>query len=99
LYVPELFQVSILWNLISEHGSTLKVNTLAVLYFSILMDFEIASYAPHLPRQLADLALFHTDESLQLDPDMDYSKVQGLSDEVRERLQRIRPTTLVSSLF
>jgi tRNA uridine 5-carboxymethylaminomethyl modification enzyme len=57
------------------------------------IDIE-ASYAPHLPRQLADLALFHTDESLQLDPDMDYSKVQGLSDEVRERLQRIRPTTL-----
>ncbi|KAG2148896.1 hypothetical protein DEU56DRAFT_84673 [Suillus clintonianus] len=25
---------------------------------------------------------------------MDYSKVQGLSDEVRERLQRVRPTTL-----
>jgi tRNA U34 5-carboxymethylaminomethyl modifying enzyme MnmG/GidA len=63
----------------------------------MLMGFEIASYAPHLPRQLAELALFHTDESLQLDPDMDYSKVQGLSEEVRERLQRIRPTTLVSS--
>lgn len=57
------------------------------------IDIE-ASYAPHLPRQLADLALFHADESLQLDPDMDYSKVQGLSEEVRERLQRIRPTTL-----
>ncbi|KAG1748096.1 mitochondrial translation optimization protein [Suillus lakei] len=57
------------------------------------IDIE-ASYAPHLQRQLADLALFHADESLQLDPDMDYSKVQGLSEEVRERLQRVRPTTL-----
>lgn len=63
------------------------------------MNFEIASYAPHLPRQQADLALFHADESLQLDPDMDYSKVQGLSEEVRERLQRVRPTTLVSSVL
>jgi len=58
---------------------------------------QTASYAPHLPRQLADLALFHTDESLLLDPDMDYSQVQGLSEEVRERLQRVRPTTLVRS--
>ncbi|KAJ8597288.1 GIDA-domain-containing protein [Rhizopogon salebrosus TDB-379] len=57
------------------------------------IDIE-ASYAPHLPRQLADLALFHADESLLLDPDMDYSQVQGLSDEVRERLQKVRPTTL-----
>ncbi|KAG2113524.1 glucose inhibited division protein A-domain-containing protein [Suillus discolor] len=57
------------------------------------IDIE-ASYAPHLPRQQADLALFHADESLQLDPGMDYSKVQGLSEEVRERLQRVRPTTL-----
>ncbi|KAG0701445.1 mitochondrial translation optimization protein [Suillus ampliporus] len=51
------------------------------------IDIE-ASYAPHLPRQLADLALFHADESLLLDSNMDYSQVQGLSDEVRERLQK-----------
>ncbi|KAH7886739.1 glucose inhibited division protein A-domain-containing protein [Phlebopus sp. FC_14] len=51
-------------------------------------------YAPHLPRQLADVAAFHTDESLLLDPHMDYSKVRGLSEEVRERLQRLRPMTL-----
>ncbi|OJA17445.1 hypothetical protein AZE42_05936 [Rhizopogon vesiculosus] len=57
------------------------------------IDIE-ASYAPHIPRQLADLALFHADESLLLDPDMDYSQVQGLSEEVRERLQRVKPTTL-----
>ncbi|KAG2148898.1 mitochondrial translation optimization protein [Suillus clintonianus] len=62
-------------------------------YIRARIDIE-ASYAPHLSRQLADLALFHSDESLLLDPDMDYSKVQGLSDEVRERLQRVRPTTL-----
>lgn len=30
---------------------------------------------------------------------MDYSQVKGLSDEVRERLQRVRPTTLVCSPF
>ncbi|KIK93256.1 hypothetical protein PAXRUDRAFT_829143 [Paxillus rubicundulus Ve08.2h10] len=53
-----------------------------------------ATYAPHLPRQLADLEAFHTDESLLLDPNMDYAQVRGLSEEVRERLQRFRPTTL-----
>ncbi|KAG1745087.1 mitochondrial translation optimization protein [Suillus paluster] len=57
------------------------------------IDIE-ASYAPHIPRQLADLALFHADESMLLDPDMNYTQVQGLSDEVRERLQKVRPTTL-----
>ncbi|KIJ67332.1 hypothetical protein HYDPIDRAFT_173907 [Hydnomerulius pinastri MD-312] len=53
-----------------------------------------ATYAPHLPRQLADLEAFHTDESLLLDPNMDYSQIRGISEEVRERLQRLRPTTL-----
>ncbi|KAI6001887.1 GIDA-domain-containing protein [Pisolithus albus] len=53
-----------------------------------------ATYAPHIPRQLADLQVFHADESLLLDPDMDYSQVSGLSEEVRERLQRVRPVTL-----
>ncbi|KAG6372706.1 mitochondrial translation optimization protein [Boletus reticuloceps] len=53
-----------------------------------------ATYAPHLARQLADLEVFHADESLLLDSDMDYTQVRGLSEEVRERLQRFRPTTL-----
>ena len=61
------------------------------------LTWGIATYAPHLARQLADLEAFHADESLLLDPDMDYSQVRGLSEEVRERLQRFRPTTLVST--
>lgn len=56
-----------------------------------------ATYAPHLARQRADLEVFHADETLLLDPDMDYTQVRGLSEEVRERLQRFRPTTLVST--
>jgi tRNA U34 5-carboxymethylaminomethyl modifying enzyme MnmG/GidA len=35
------------------------------------------------------------DESLLLDPQMDYSEVAGLSSEVRERLFAVRPTTVV----
>ncbi|KAL4071899.1 glucose inhibited division protein A-domain-containing protein [Scleroderma yunnanense] len=53
-----------------------------------------ATYAPHIPRQVADLQVFHADESLLLDPDMDYSRVRGLSEEIKERLQRVRPMNL-----
>jgi hypothetical protein len=35
------------------------------------------------------------DETLLLDPHMDYSIVTGLSSEVRERLFAVRPTTIV----
>ncbi|KAH7909008.1 glucose inhibited division protein A-domain-containing protein [Hygrophoropsis aurantiaca] len=53
-----------------------------------------ATYAPHLHRQTADLQSFHADESLVLDPYMDYAAVAGLSEEVKERLARVRPANL-----
>ena len=37
------------------------------------------------------------DESLALDPQLDYQSVEGLSSEVRERLARVRPTSIVSA--
>jgi tRNA uridine 5-carboxymethylaminomethyl modification enzyme len=40
--------------------------------------------------------MFMEDETLTLDPDMDYHAVQGLSAEVKERLSRVRPTNIVS---
>lgn len=36
------------------------------------------------------------DETLMLDPHMDYNAVSGLSSEVRERLFAVRPTSIVS---
>lgn len=36
------------------------------------------------------------DESLILDPQMDYNQVTGLSSEVREKLFKVKPTTIVS---
>ncbi|KAF9005147.1 glucose inhibited division protein A-domain-containing protein [Cyathus striatus] len=50
-------------------------------------------YDPHLCRQQADLQAFMEDESLLLDPQMDYTLVPGLSSEIIERLSRVRPTT------
>lgn len=38
------------------------------------------------------------DESLLLDPQMDYSEVAGLSSEVREKMFFVRPTTIVRQL-
>ena len=53
-----------------------------------------AQYAGFLERQKADVAALRRDENLRLPPDLDYSKVGGLSNEVRTRLERVRPTTL-----
>ncbi|KAJ3848341.1 mitochondrial translation optimization protein [Lentinula lateritia] len=51
-------------------------------------------YDAHLSRQEADLRHFQEDENLLLDPQMDYSAIDGLSSEVRERLLSVRPTTI-----
>ena len=57
-----------------------------------------AVYSSHLRRQAADLRVFMEDESLALDPHLDYSSVEGLSSEVKERLANVRPTSIVSDL-
>ena len=50
----------------------------------------------HMSRQEADVRAFMEDESLLLDPKLDYSTVPGLSSEVIEKLYIVRPTTIVS---
>ena len=53
-----------------------------------------ALYAGYLGRQTADIAAFRRDEALQLPADLDYARVGGLSNEVREKLGAVRPHTL-----
>jgi tRNA uridine 5-carboxymethylaminomethyl modification enzyme len=53
-----------------------------------------ASYAGYLDRQAADAAAFRRDEALRLPADLDYGVVGGLSHEVREKLNAIKPLTL-----
>jgi tRNA uridine 5-carboxymethylaminomethyl modification enzyme len=53
-----------------------------------------AMYAGYLERQALDVAAFKRDEDLRLSPDIDYSGVGGLSNEVREKLAAARPVTL-----
>ncbi|PFH48542.1 hypothetical protein AMATHDRAFT_76691 [Amanita thiersii Skay4041] len=61
----------------------------------ILMRVQIEGhYSAHLTRQEADLRIFMEDESLLLDANMDYESVAGLSLEVKEKLYRVRPTTI-----
>ncbi len=61
----------------------------------IVEQLEIdAQYAGYMDRQDADILAFRRDESRTLPSDLDYRAVIGLSNEVRQKLEAIRPTTL-----
>jgi tRNA uridine 5-carboxymethylaminomethyl modification enzyme len=51
-------------------------------------------YAGYLTRQDADIEAFRKDEALSVPGDLDYDSVGGLSAEIREKLDGIRPATL-----
>jgi len=53
-----------------------------------------AQYAGYLDRQDADIIAFRRDEDRALPSHLDYAAVIGLSNEVRAKLERIRPATL-----
>jgi len=61
------------------------------LYEQIEID---ALYAGYMPRQRAEIESFRKDEKLSLPDDIDYMSILGLSNEAREKLNRIRPQTL-----
>ena len=61
----------------------------------IVEQLEIdAQYAGYLDRQDADILAFRRDEARALPAGLDYGAVSGLSNEVRQKLERIRPATL-----
>jgi tRNA uridine 5-carboxymethylaminomethyl modification enzyme len=53
-----------------------------------------AVYAGYLDRQEADIVAFRRDESLIIPSDLNYDAIVGLSNEAREKLKAVRPTTL-----
>jgi tRNA uridine 5-carboxymethylaminomethyl modification enzyme len=53
-----------------------------------------AHYAGYLERQAADAAAYRRDEALALPVDIDYGRIGGLSNEMREKLQQHGPATL-----
>jgi tRNA uridine 5-carboxymethylaminomethyl modification enzyme len=61
----------------------------------IIEQLEVdAQYAGYLDRQDADILAFRRDESRALPADLDYRAVIGLSNEVRQKLETIKPATL-----
>ncbi len=60
---------------------------------------EIAAhYAGYLEKQEADIIAFRKDENLLIPDDIDYAKLSGLSNEVKDKFKQIRPKTLGQAL-
>ena len=53
-----------------------------------------ALYAVYLDRQTADIAAFRRDEAVRLPGGLDYGAIPGLSNEMRGKLETVRPATL-----
>ena len=53
-----------------------------------------ATYAVYLDRQQADIAAFRRDEAVLLPARLDYAGIAGLSNEMRTKLEAVRPGTL-----
>ena len=57
-----------------------------------------AHYSGYLVKQEADILAFRKDESLMIPESIDYSKLSGLSNEVKSKFKLIRPKTLGQAL-
>jgi tRNA uridine 5-carboxymethylaminomethyl modification enzyme len=53
-----------------------------------------AKYDVYLSRQAADIAAYRRDESFELPDDFDYAALSGLSNEMKQKLQKHRPRTI-----
>ena len=53
-----------------------------------------ATYAVYLDRQAADIAAYRRDEAVVLAGDLDFGSLQGLSNEIKAKLDRVQPPTL-----
>ena len=53
-----------------------------------------AMYANYLKRQQSDIDVFARDEAVKIPDDFDYAVINGLSNELREKLKAVRPGTL-----
>ncbi|HZH52632.1 MAG TPA: tRNA uridine-5-carboxymethylaminomethyl(34) synthesis enzyme MnmG [Microvirga sp.] len=53
-----------------------------------------ATYAVYMDRQQADIAAYRRDESIVLDQALDFRSLPGLSNEIKAKLDLVRPATL-----
>ena len=81
---------------LTDFGSLVRIwPELGSISSDIVEQLEIdAQYAGYLDRQDADIIAFRRDEDRALPADLNYAAVIGLSNEVRQKLERIRPATL-----
>ncbi len=56
-----------------------------------------AKYAVYLDRQTSDIDAVRKEEGIQLPADLDIAGIAGLSNEIKEKLQRVRPATLAQA--
>jgi tRNA uridine 5-carboxymethylaminomethyl modification enzyme len=56
-----------------------------------------ARYAAYVDRQQADIAAFRKDESVRIPANLDYRAIAGLSAEVYQKLEVLRPATLAQA--
>lgn len=65
------------------------------MYSQVAGQLEIqARYQGYIERQSRDIERQRRQQSMPLPAGMDYSRVQGLSNEVREKLARVRPASI-----
>ena len=57
-----------------------------------------ALYKPYLKRQDQDIEILRQDENIKIPLDLDYNKIQSLSNEVREKLNKARPASMGNAL-
>ncbi len=65
----------------------------------VVQQIEIENhYSGYFKKQESDILMFKKDESLKIPENLDYSKISGLSNEVRAKLMAVRPTTFGQAL-
>jgi len=70
-------------------------------YYEQSIDKQVetdAHYASYLKRQIMDIEAFKKDESITIPPRIDYDSFSGLSNEIKSKLKKIKPTTLGQAL-
>jgi len=61
----------------------------------VRLQLEVAAkYAGYIERQEEEIARQRRNEDTRLPGDLDYARVTGLSNEVRQKLEQVRPATV-----
>ena len=56
-----------------------------------------ARYAVYMDRQEASIVAFKKDEAIAIPASLDFAAISGLSNEIRQKLERHRPATLAQA--